>query len=221
MFKNLLGFWKGKDFLTQVLSDFNGMLTDTHTMFIAAYGNLFSNIEEPGLKDELYAIDRRVNKLQKEIRKRVVEHISLQPSVDTGVCLILMSVVKDAERLGDFSKNLFEIRQMLESPINRETYKGLFGNLDDDISSLFEKTKKAFIESDEEQATSTWEDQRKIKTRCNEILDTLLKSDLPVNEAVCFSLMTRYYKRIASHLTNIATSVVVPLEKLDYFDKGT
>jgi hypothetical protein len=31
--------------------------------------------------------------------------------------------------------------------------------------------------------------------------------------------MARYFKRIAAHLTNIATSVILPLTDLDYFDE--
>jgi phosphate uptake regulator len=40
-----------------------------------------------------------------------------------------------------------------------------------------------------------------------------------VEEAVCFALIARYFKRLASHLTNIATSVVLPLSELDYYDE--
>ena len=53
----------------------------------------------------------------------------------------------------------------------------------------------------------------------NFIIAKLAKSDLPVNAAVCFTLMARYFKRITAHLTNIATSVILPLTDLDYFDE--
>ena len=36
MFKNILDFWQGKDFLTQVLTDFGEMLSEAQTMFIMA-----------------------------------------------------------------------------------------------------------------------------------------------------------------------------------------
>jgi phosphate uptake regulator len=47
----------------------------------------------------------------------------------------------------------------------------------------------------------------------------LAKSEMSVNEAVCFTLIARYFKRIVAHLVNIATSVVLPLSDLDYFDE--
>ena len=108
MFKNLLQFWKGKDFLTQVLEEFKNMLDDAEIMFSSVCKRLINNEEEPGLKDKIYDIDKKVNDLQRDIRKRVVEHLAIQPSVDVSTSLLLMSVVKDAERLGDYAKNLYQ-----------------------------------------------------------------------------------------------------------------
>ncbi len=219
MFKNLLQFWKGKDFLSKVLEEFKNMLDDTQTMFDSVCKKLIDNKDEPGLTDKIYAIDRKVNALKKDIRKRVVEHLSLQPCVDVSISLLLMSVVKDAERLGDYAKDLYEIGSLLEKPIDKVKYKDLFNNIDDEIRELFKDTKKAFMESDEDKASGSWIFERQIKKKCNEIIEKVAKSKLSVNESVCFALMARYFKRIAAHLTNIATSVILPLSDLDYFDE--
>ncbi len=219
MFKNLLNFWKGKDFLSKVLEEFKDMLEGTHSMFDSVCKRLIYNEEQDNLEQEIYEIDKKVNTLQKDIRTRVVEHLSLQPCVDVSTSLLLMSVVKDAERLGDYSKNLLEVVSFLQKPIDINTYKGLFGDLDKKISELFLETEKAFIESDEKRARKSWDYEREVKKRANEILAKVVKSDLSVNEAVCFALIARYFKRISAHLTNIATSVVLPLSDLDYFDE--
>jgi len=219
MFENLLQFWKGKDFLKQVLENFKNMLDDTHIMFDSVCRKLIDNEEEPGLKDTVYSIDRQVNDLQRDIRKRVIEHLSMQPSKDVPICLLLMSVVKDAERLGDYAKNLYEVTTMIKKPLNKEKYQELFNNLGEEISGMFKETTKAFIESDETKAVEAWNCKTKITTRCDEIIENLAKSNLSVNEAVCFTLIARYFKRITAHLTNIATSVILPLTDLDYFDE--
>ncbi len=219
MFKNLLQFWRGKDFLNQVLEEFKNMLDDTQIMFDSVCRKLIDNQEAPGLKDRVYNIDKQVNNLQKDIRKRVVEHLSIQPSKDVPICLLLMSVVKDAERLGDYAKNLYEVSTLTEEPINNQKYRELFGNIEEEISELFKATIKAFIESDETNAAKSWEYKTKITRRCDHIIEKLAESELPVNSAVCFTLMARYFKRITAHLTNIATSVILPLTDLDYFDE--
>ncbi len=52
------------------------------------------------------------------------------------------------------------------------------------------------------------------------LIEKVAKGDnLSTNEAVCFALTARYFKRITAHLSNIATSVVLPLSELDYFDE--
>ncbi|MDP8234167.1 MAG: PhoU domain-containing protein [Candidatus Saelkia tenebricola] len=219
MFRNILHFWKGKDFLNQVLEDFKSMLNDTEEMFSSVCKKLVYNEEEPSLKDRIYSIDREVNESERDIRKRIVEHLSFQPSVDVSTSLLLMSVVKDAERLGDYSKNLFEVSKFLDKPIDAQQYRGLFGNIDQEILELFKQTKKAFIDSDEDKAAKSWVYKREISKKCEEIFEKLAKSNISVNEAVCFTLMARYYKRLAAHLTNIATSVILPLTDLDYFDE--
>ncbi|UCC94972.1 MAG: hypothetical protein JSW40_09225 [Candidatus Omnitrophota bacterium] len=219
MFKNLLQFWKGKDFLNQVLEDFKNMLDDTQDMFHSVCKKLIYNEDETGLEEEIYSVDKTVNELEKDIRKRVIEHLSVRPSVDVPTCLLLMSVVKDAERLGDYSKNLFEVTKLLQKPIDKGTYVSLFNNIEQEILELFKQTKDAFIESDEKKAEMSWKYEREIAKRCDAIIDELALSELSVNEAVCFTLMARYFKRTAAHLTNIATSVILPLTDLDYFDE--
>jgi len=219
MFKNLLQFWKGKDFLNQVLEEFKSMLDDAQIMFDSVCRRLIDNKEEPGLKNKVYSIDKQVNDLQRDIRKRIVEHLSLQPSVDVPTCLLLMSVVKDAERLGDYAKNLYEVTTLMEGPLNKEKYLELFDSVETEISELFKETKKAFIESDETKAAKAWDYKTKIAKRCDQIIEKLAASNLTVNEAVCFTLIARYFKRITAHLTNIATSVILPLTDLDYFDE--
>ncbi|MBN3041017.1 MAG: hypothetical protein JW867_07800 [Candidatus Omnitrophica bacterium] len=219
MFKNLLQFWKGKDFLNQVLEEFKNMLDDCQIMFNTVCAKLIDNVEEEGLRDKIYSIDRKVNSLQRDIRKRIVGHLSIQPSVDVATCLLLMSVVKDAERLGDYAKNIFEISKLTKTPFDKAKYNQFFNNIEQEISELFTDTIKAFMESDEEEAAKTWALKREISNRCNAIPFKVAQSSLSVDEAVSFALLARYFKRIASHLTNIATSVILPITDLDYFDE--
>lgn len=219
MFRNLLSFWKGKDFLSHVLDEFSNMLDDAEDMFRSVCRKLIDSQKEPELKEKIYQVDSKINLLEKDIRKRIVEHLSFQPSVDVSACLLLMSVVKDAERLGDYCKNLFEVTQLLDAPMDRIKFKGLFNELDEELFSLFRETKEAFVRSDEAKACSSWQRERKIVKKCDEIIGQLARSDFSVNEGVCFTLMARYFKRLAAHLTNIASSVVLPISDLDYFDE--
>jgi len=219
MFKNLLSFWKGKDFLAQVFEEFKVMLDDSEVMFTAVRNSLLDNVDKADLKKKIYEIDNRINLLQKDIRKRIVEHLTLQPTVNVAACLLLMSVVKDAERLGDYAKNLYEVTELLEKPIDRALFTEYFDGIDKDIFALFGQTKDAFIGADEDKAKLAWAYEKGIAKECDRIVERVAHSDLSVNQAVCFALVARHFKRIMAHLVNIATSVILPLSDLDYFDE--
>jgi len=219
MFKNLMSFWKGKDFLTEVLEEFKKMMEDNKYMFVSVFNALMQGKADSNLKDKVYEVDKKVNLLEKEIRRRIVEHLSLRPSIDVPVSLVLMSVVKDAERVGDYCKNIFEVAELLKNPIRKDQFESIFNSIDKQILDEFEKTQKAFIESDEEVAKEIMYLERGIVKNCDNIVKKLSESNLPTNEAVCFALLARYFKRIAAHLANIGSSVILPISDLDFFDE--
>jgi len=221
MFKNLIAFWKGKDFLTAVLQEFREMLNDTKGMFRSVCETLIKGRGEPNLEDVIYRVDKKVNRLEREIRKRIVEHLSIQPGTDVPVSLVLMSVVKDAERIGDYCKNLLEITKFLDKPIEKNCFEKLFDGIDKKIMETFEMTEKAFIESDEKVAEQIMYLEREIVKSCDDIIKKMAgdKGSLSTNEAVCFTLLARYFKRVAAHLANIGSSVILPISDLDFFDE--
>ncbi|MDB4349698.1 hypothetical protein OAA99_01955 [Omnitrophica bacterium] len=219
MFKNLLDFWKGKDFLTNVLDEFGKMLEEAREMFYSVCQNLLEDKTIDGLEDKIYSVDKKINLFEKDIRKRIIAHLSIHPSVDVPMSLLMMSVVKDAERLGDYAKNLYEVSRMARRPLNKEVFFMFFNDMDKRIAEMFDDTKKAFIDSDEEIANGIWQSERSVAKKCDKIIEELAKSSLGTNEAVAFTLIARYFKRTAAHLTNIATSVILPISELDFFDE--
>ena len=219
MFANLSRFWKGGAFVAKALEEFKEMLDNTEKMYTLVRARLLEEAQEPDLEERIREIDKSVNAAQKDIRRRIIEHLSLQPTVDFTVCLLLMSVVKDAERLGDYAKNLHEVTLLQDKPMDIELYRRFFDDLDKDVLTLFRLTREAFVESDETKAQMAWGYENKVAKWCDNVVGELARSDLSVNEAVCFTLIARYLKRIVAHLVNIATSVVLPLSDLDYFDE--
>jgi len=219
MFANLSRFWKGGAFVAKALEEFKQMLDSTEKMYTLVRARLLEEAQEPGLEEQIREIDKGVNDAQRDIRKRIIEHLSLQPTVDVNACLLLMSVVKDAERLGDYAKNLYEVTQLQDKPMDVELFRRYFDDLDQEVSTLFRLTREAFVESDETKAQMAWGYENKVAKWCDNVVKEVAKSDLSVNEAVCFTLIARHFKRIVAHLVNIATSVVLPLSDLDYFDE--
>ena len=219
MFKNLISFWKGRDFIKEALGEFSEMMQDTEDIFKSVCNLLIRGQTKEGLKDNIYKVDKQVNELERDIRKRVIEHLSIQPGVDVPFSLVLMSVVKDAERLGDYSKNLFEVWEFLKRPLDQDLYKRHFNGLDQKLFIEYEKTRQAFLESDEKLAYEILDLEREIVKMCDKIVEDLARSNLEANEAVCLTLIARYFKRVAAHLGNIGSSVILPITDLDFFDE--
>ena len=218
MFKNLRSFWQGRHFLDEVYGEFREMLEGAENMFGMVCRALLHNENEPGLGQKVHDADKQINKLQKQMRRRIVEHLALQPTVDVSVCLILMSIIKDGERLGDYCKNLYEVVELLNGPLDRKEYSEYFGELDKDIAALFGDTRSAVFDADEEKARSAWDVENRIAKLCDSIVSRVAGAPLSTNHAVCFVLIARHFKRIVAHLVNIATSTILPLSDIDYFD---
>jgi phosphate uptake regulator len=219
MFKDLRSFWKGRHFLDEVYGEFREMLEGAERMFVMVCRALLQNTDVANLGQQIHEADRQINKLQKQMRRRIVEHLALQPTVDVSVCLILMSVIKDGERLGDYCKNLYEVVELLNEPLGREEYSKYFDEIDKDILALFGTTREAVFNADEEKARMAWDVENRIAKLCDRLVERIAKAPLSTNRAVCFALIARHFKRIVAHLVNIATSSILPLSDIDYFDE--
>lgn len=219
MFESLIGFWSGKDFLAHVLDDFAGMLKTAEQMYSDVMMHFCDDHLDADFVQGIYERDRSINTLERKIRRRIIEHLAVRPKVSLSVCLILMSVVKDAERLGDYAKNLLEAADVMERPLARSEFERFYGDVPQKIMTSFEETAKAFVESDEARARSVVRCLRDVASRCEQLWRDLANSDLSANHAVCLAVSARYNKRVALHLANIATAVIMPVTDLDYWDE--
>ena len=210
---------KAGDPMGEMLVEFQKMIETSAWMYDQAIGVLEGTIKSEEIHDLLYKRDKKVNKAQRRIRKQIVRHLTAQPESDMPACLAMMSVIKDAERLGDFSKNLLEVSEHYNGSFTEGKYITTFRQRFQEIREMFDKSCKAFVECDEEAAHEVVALKNIVSKECDEILFKLFDEDLPTNHAVAFTLMSRYIKRIATHLYNIASAVIEPVHKIDYADE--
>jgi phosphate transport system protein len=220
MFRELIEALKKKPLLTQMFGEMGQMLESGLEMFrlIAAMltgGEPLSKVTH----DRVYEIDHEINHLQRNIRRQLVEHLIMSPGHDVPICLVLMSISKDAERVGDLTKNLLEVAEAQDGAFHEGPYRERLIELLAATEGLFEPTVQAFMRSDRDLAKQGLVNGQTLARRCDALLGELLKDSLSCREAVLATLMSRYLKRIALHLTNITSSVVMPLHRIDYFDE--
>ncbi len=220
MFKKLIDALKKRPLLDQMISEMEQMLAEAVHMYRPAAEVLTG--QRPLTKEThrmIYETDRKINQLQRKIRKQLVEHLIVAPGADVPICLILMSITKDAERVGDLCKNLLEVAEDLGGKLDGGRYEKRFKLLLSETGGLFQPTVEAFRKSDKQLGHEALEKSRGMAKRCDEVIEDLMKDDLSCRKAVLFTLLARHLKRICSHLSNISSSVVMPLHKLDYFDE--
>ncbi len=221
MFRQLIEALKKKPLLTQMCNEMEEMLESGAEMFrlIAATLNGSAPLSRE-THDRVYEIDHRINHLQRRIRKQLVEHLIMSPGSDVAISLVLMSIIKDAERVGDITKNLLQVAEAQGGAFPPGPYGERLAVLLAETERLFEPTVEAFMRSDKEIGQRGLVDGQVLAKRNDAVIDDLLEDDLSCREAVLVALTARYLKRIALHLTNISSSVVMPLHRIDYFDES-
>ncbi len=221
MFRELIDALKRKPLLTQMFGEMEQMLVSGLEMYQLIADVLTGKRELSGeVHDRVYEIDHGINHLQRNIRKQLVEHLIMSPGSDVPISLVLMSIIKDAERVGDITKNLLEVAEAQGGAFHEGPYSERLRQLLSEIEGLFDPTVQAFMTSDKEIGRRGLTKSHDLAKRCDAIIDDLLKDDMPSREAVLVTLTSRYLKRICLHLSNIASSVVMPLHRIDYFDES-
>ncbi len=220
MLRELLRMWRKIDLLKQALDDFITMIDHVEAMFRCATETLFGARKCVDAREMIYKTDIKVNITEREIRKRLVEHLAVNPRGDAPACLILMSASKDVERAGDYCKNLLEVASMYRDRLTESKYMDDLRELTDRVAATFGKTRKAFAEDDQVVGHEVIHEEIRIAKRSDAMVQKVASDDeLNANQAVCLALAFRFLKRVNAHLGNVASSVVMPLHKIDYFDE--
>jgi phosphate uptake regulator len=218
-FKKLYEYWTGQSLYNEMLKEFLRML-DLCTGMFELMQDFFTGMKKPILcKSKIFQDDKQINRSERKIRKQIMEHLAVNPEEDLPACLILMSVVKDAERIGDFCKNLWEAVHYYGEPIANDLpadYLKFLEVTTDDLQEIFRLTRTAFEKSDSSIADDAVQEALEIAIRCDSMIEELFESNLPARQAVAMTLFMRYMKRIASHLGNISSTVILPLHKIDF-----
>ncbi len=220
MFRELISIFRGDNPLGRMGDNFTKMLGLARDQTVRAGQIFFSKPASPEERTQIYKQDVKVNKLERKIRKQVIAHLSIAGnSADVPYSLLLMSLVKDVERIGDYAKNLAETLDVSGAILPDDDTVAELREIRNGIEGTFEAVAEVFAQSDEEEAVALIRQGRDMSHRCDALIDRIAKGDYDAATTVAVTLGTRFYKRIGAHLLNILSGVVMPLHKLDYYDE--
>ena len=103
MWRQLMKMWKAHDLLDQSWQQSSRMLDITSEMFIEAIEVLKSG-ENKTLKRDVHNKDQIVNEYMQDVRRKVLTHCSVQGPQELPAGLVLVSIIIDLERIGDYTK---------------------------------------------------------------------------------------------------------------------
>ena len=109
IFNELITIWTKENLLSQAWEESLEMLDLSHNMFVKAVKKSKKQ-ENLSVLKELKNRDKEINKYQREVRRKIVTHFALQNNInDISSIMVLMNMVIDIERIGDYSKNILDL----------------------------------------------------------------------------------------------------------------
>ncbi len=220
MLKELLSIFRAGEPLAEMGDNFSKMLGITYDMTIQAGEVYFSESLQADARTAVYKSDVKVNKLERKIRKQVIAHMSLtSEKASIPYNLLLMSLVKDVERIGDYAKNLSEARDYHPDALPDDQIMHEMREIAGEIERGFAEIGDVFRDSDHERAVELIREGRDLTRRCDAVVGRVAWSDYDAATATTVVMGARFYKRIGAHVLNVLSSVVMPLHKLDYYDE--
>jgi phosphate transport system protein len=201
--------------LEKMRAEFGQMLDAGRHIFDTAANAFLGGTDLEVIRQNLFDTDRRINHAEQQIRRELVVHATVHGVAEFPPCLVLMSVVKDAERVGDYAKNIFDLADLVPRPPAGE-HRDRLVKLKNRISRVMATCREIFDTHARERAAELIREAQEIEDLCDEQVQGLIRSEGHTDLAAAYVLAYRYFKRVVSHTRNIASSVVEPIDKLDF-----
>lgn len=218
MWKPLFAVFKKETLIDKAFRNSHKMLDITEKMFLESKRSLH-HIDQTETSINVYEKDIKVNKLERKVRKKVQKDLQEQGRGDIYPGLLLVSVIIDIERLGDYAKNILDLAKKYPGRLKYGSYKEDMEKIEAAVVDSFSRIRKQFIEMDSKKAELILDEYRWINKLCDKRAIDLIKEvdkSVSTRNAVAIVLYIRYLKRINSHLRNIATSIVNPFDKIGF-----
>lgn len=206
--------------MDRMFAEFGQMLDEGRHLFVTAANAYLGDTDIDVIRQDLFATDKRINRSEQQIRREIVVHTTSHGVNSVPQCLMLMSIVKDAERVGDYAKNMFDLAELTPKPPSGKFRDDLV-SLKDRISTLMTSCREAFDFQDEEVAKKLITEAEAIEDHCDKKISQLVTESKNRELGVSYALAYRYFKRVTSHSFNVLTSIVQPLDMLDFSDNDT
>ncbi len=197
------------------------MLDLTREMFLKAKESLRFR-EDKDVDLNVRDRDLEINRYEREVRRDVFNDLAVGGTVKLPSALILVSIIIDIERIGDYTKNIVELALAHPGKLKSGKFEKDLQRVEAAVEDNLVKTRASFEFGDKNSALKLLEKYKWVNDVCDESLESLIKEedkDIRPGDAVALGIYFRWLKRINSHLRNITTSIINPFDRVGFEPK--
>jgi len=221
MIKEILAVFKSDSLMERAFQRSYDMLDLTRLMFSESK-QVLRETETSLAKYDINDQDSEVNKYQREVRKDVLNHLLMAGTDELVSGMVLVSIVIDIERIGDFTKNIVEIAQNHPQRLHAGEFEDELIKMENAVSDSLDRTIDCFKNSNEVAAAQLLREYKWIPKACDKKIGSLVRGEdtsLTSGGAVALAIYIRALKRIFAHSVNVATSIVNPFHRIGFKPK--
>lgn len=218
MYRKFLELFGRENLLDQAIETTLKMLSTDREMFLASMKSLREH-DNAKLPFDIYKKDKQINKYEREVRRNVLTHLTIAGTPNIVPGLVLVSIVIDVERIGDYTKNIVELATAHPKRLQGGLFEKALVEIEKSVKERFDQIITVVADMDIATAKKMMLSHKDISSRVDAILlDLITEKDksLSPGDATVLALYFRYLKRVGSHLTNIASSIVNPFPRIGF-----
>ena len=220
VFQDIVKLWNSDNLLSQAWDESYKMMVLSNEIFNQAIKYL-RNGENKETIIALKKRDMEINAYQKNVRRKVVTHYAVSQDIDdlpNG--LVLLNMVVDVERVGDYTKNILDLALNHPNTIRSEDFSKDLHHVENEVIERFRKTLEAIHTQDADVARNLMKTYKETLTNVSDtIVNGCISGEIRLGDecqTVALALYARYLKRIGAHLKNITTVLVNPFDAVGY-----
>ena len=219
MFKQIFELFKSDSLYQQALLECHEMLDIDKEMFNESVKTL-RKTDTADIPIDIYAMDKKINEFERDVRRKVMTHLVVSGKEDLGSGLILVSVVIDIERIGDYTKNIYDLAVEHPQRLLAKSYEKELSNIENATTDFLNESIEVFKNQDIDNARKLMANYKTdISSTSSDIVNGIVSgknNEFAPEQAGALCLYARYLKRIAAHSRNLVSSIVNPFERIGY-----
>ena len=221
MFKKFRELFGSENLLDQAYETTVTMLETDFEMYKAARHSLRES-ETAELPIDVRKKDKEINKYERQVRRNVLTHLTVAGNANLVPGLILVSIVIDVERIGDYTKNIVDLAVGHPGKLRGGSFESALNDIETAVIENFDLAITVLKSQDKKRGQQIMKSEEGISKQCEKIVTNLLtKADESISQqdAVAVALYSRHLKRINAHVTNIVSSIVNPFPRIGFREK--